>query len=79
MQYIVTVAHDEAEGVWYVESSEVPGLNAEAPTLDVLIEVIADVAPELIAANIASANVDAASTISVCVQHVVRAVRADAA
>jgi hypothetical protein len=79
MQYIVTVAHDEAEGVWYVESSEVPGLNAEAPMLDVLIDVIADVAPELVAANMPSAKVDAASTNSVCVQHVVRAVRADAA
>ena len=51
MQYTVTVAHDEGEGVWFVQSSDVPGLNAEAATLDALVEVVAELAPELVQAN----------------------------
>jgi len=56
MQYTVTVTHDEAEGIWFVETSDVPGLNAEASTLDDLVAVIADVAPELIASNLPDAG-----------------------
>jgi predicted RNase H-like HicB family nuclease len=52
MQLTVTVCHDEREGIWYVESSDVPGLNAEAPSYDELVEVIADLAPDLVAANL---------------------------
>jgi hypothetical protein len=48
MKYIVTVSHDAKEGVWYVQDSEVPGLNAEAPTFDALVEVIFDLAPDLL-------------------------------
>ena len=51
MQYTITVDHDETEQIWFVQSSDVPGLNAEAPTLDELVAVIADVAPDLIASN----------------------------
>lgn len=69
MQLIVTVAHDEIEGFWFVESSDVPGLNAEAPTLDELVEVIADLAPELIAANLPDAIRDG-EAIPLCVQYV---------
>lgn len=78
MQFTVTVSHDEAEGIWFVQSSEVSGLNAEAATFDELVQVIADLAPDLVAANFPDASVDAAD-ISVCVQHVVSARRADAA
>ena len=56
MELTVTVSHDELEGVWYVESSDVPGLNAEAATLEALIEVVADLAPELVAANLPEAS-----------------------
>ncbi|HUE46946.1 MAG TPA: DUF1902 domain-containing protein [Aestuariivirgaceae bacterium] len=56
MQFTVTVCHDEDEGVWYVQSSDVPGLNAEAPTLDALVEVVTDLAPELVAANLPDAG-----------------------
>jgi hypothetical protein len=48
----VNVSRDEQEGVWHVVSSDVPGLNAEAQTLDELIEIVADLAPDLIAANL---------------------------
>jgi predicted RNase H-like HicB family nuclease len=79
MQFTVTVSHDEQEGVWFVQSSDVPGLNAEAPTLDELVEVIADLAPELVAANLPDVSFEAGSTIPLRVQHVVNARRAPAA
>ncbi len=47
----VQVARDEDEGVWFVESSSIPGLNAEANTYEELLEVILDAAPDLIEAN----------------------------
>ena len=52
MQFTVTICRDEKEGVWFVESSNVPGLNAEAPTLDSLVEIITELAPDLVAANL---------------------------
>ena len=67
MQYTVTVAHDE--GVWFVQNSDVPGLNAEADTLDALIEVVAELAPELVQANGGDG-----SPVSIRVQHLLSAV-----
>jgi len=48
----VIVSRDEKESVWYILSSDVPGLHAEAGTLDELVAIIGDLAPELIAANL---------------------------
>jgi predicted RNase H-like HicB family nuclease len=79
MQFTVTVSHDEEEGVWFVQASDIPGLHAEAPTLDALVEVISDLAPELVAANLPNSGFDADSTIPLRVQHVVNARRAPAA
>ena len=59
--------------------SDVPGLNAEAPTLDALVDVIADLAPDLVAANLPGAIHEGGTPISLCVQHVVNARRAHAA
>jgi len=56
MEYTVVVSHDAKEAVWFVQSSDVPGLNAEAPTLDALVEVITDLAPDLVAANLPGAS-----------------------
>jgi len=63
----VSVSHDKDAGVWYVLSSDIPGLHVEANTLDELVSVIADVAPELIAANLPRNAADA----PVCIQHTV--------
>ncbi len=52
MQFTVTVSHDADEGVWFVQSSDIPGLHAEAATIDDLVEDITDLAPELVAANL---------------------------
>jgi hypothetical protein len=74
MQLIVTVSHDDEVDIWFVESSDVPGLNAEAPTLDSLVEIISDLAPDLIAANMPNTIRDG-TTVPLCVQHVVNARR----
>ena len=79
MQFTITVCHDEKEGVWFVQASDVPGLNAEAATLDALVDAIADLAPDLVAANLPGAVRESSAPISLCVQHVVNARRAHAA
>ena len=48
---VVNAARDNAAGVWFVESSDLPGLNVEAATLDELVEIVSDVAPDLMATN----------------------------
>lgn len=79
-QFTVTVCHDEAEHVWYVHASDLPGLHAEAPTLDALVAIIEDLAPDLVAANLPEdAQADALPEIPVCVQHLVMAKREHAA
>ena len=67
MSLTVSVSHDKDVGVWYVLSSDVPGLHAEAETLDEMVAVIAELAPELIAANLPGT----ATGTPVCIQHMV--------
>lgn len=45
---VVKAARDEEARVWYVESSDVPGLNAEAETLEALIEKLPPIVQDLI-------------------------------
>ena len=51
MAYRVDAAWDEEAGVWIATSDEVPGLCAEADSLDALIAVVLELVPELLAAN----------------------------
>ena len=71
----VNVSHDKLERVWYVLSSNIHGLHAEAETLDELVTVISDVAPDLIAANMPGTTTDTA----IRIQHTVSAKPARAA
>jgi predicted RNase H-like HicB family nuclease len=64
----VFVSHDAADGVWFVESSDIPGLNAEAESYEALVEIILDVAPDLIEVNVDDQNGDLPN-IPVLVQH----------
>ena len=73
MQFTVTVSHDDQEGVWFVQSSNVPGLNAEAPTLDALVEVITDAVPDLVAANLPEAGIERGAPIPLHLHHIVNA------
>lgn len=50
--YVVIASYDAEAAVWYVQASDIPGLNVEAETLEAFREVVEDVAPELVAANI---------------------------
>lgn len=75
----VTVQHDDQEGVWYVLSSDVPGLHAEAPTLDTLVEVIADLTPDLVDANLPDFVRSESGEIPLIITHMVTAKRATAA
>jgi hypothetical protein len=45
---IVKAGRDDEANVWFVESSDVPGLNLEAETLDSLIEMLPGAVLDLI-------------------------------
>ncbi|HEV7659174.1 MAG TPA: DUF1902 domain-containing protein [Allosphingosinicella sp.] len=47
----VHLAQDAETGLWYVASSQVPGLRLEAESVHELIRKVADAAPELIELN----------------------------
>jgi hypothetical protein len=79
MRFNVTVCHDVDAAVWYVQDSDLPGLNAEARTLDELVAVIEDVAPDLAYANLPPEEAEGLSAIPICIQHLVTAKRAFAA
>jgi predicted RNase H-like HicB family nuclease len=49
---LVILAHWDAEArVWWAQSDEIPGLVAEATTLDTIIENIKHIVPELLQLN----------------------------
>ena len=77
-EYAVRVRHDPEAGVWFVESSDIPGLNVESPSLDGLIEVVRDVAPELIEHNL-KPEAGSGSAYAISIQYVVEAPRLSAA
>ena len=51
LAYRVDAAWDEVASVWIATSDDVPGLCAEAATLEALIDIVLGLAPELLAAN----------------------------
>ena len=51
MTYRIDADWDNAAGVWIATSADVPGLHAEAASLEALIEVVVDLAPDLLVAN----------------------------
>ena len=71
----VNVSHDKQVSIWYVLSSDIVGLHAEAKTLDELVAVISDVAPDLIATNMPGTPADTA----IRIQHMVNTKPARAA
>ncbi len=50
-EYIVDVEWDDEARVWVATSADVPGLVSEAASLDVLLERVRAVTPELLADN----------------------------
>jgi hypothetical protein len=47
MKHSVTVGYDSG-GIFYVYSSDVPGLDAEAKSFDTLIGIVRETAPRLL-------------------------------
>jgi hypothetical protein len=46
--YVVNVAFDEATGRYYVDSSDIPGLNVETASFEELVEIARDAASDLL-------------------------------
>lgn len=51
MDYKIIIRRDAEAGVFFVEESDVVGLNAEASSWDDLVEIIHDLAPDLLRDN----------------------------
>jgi len=49
--FIIQVSLDSESGVYFVADSNVPGLHAEADSLDEMRDAIFELAPELLVAN----------------------------
>ncbi len=50
-EYEIKAMWDLEAGVWVASSEEVPGLCTEAETLEILIEKLKTIVPELLQAN----------------------------
>ena len=48
VSYLVKVGFDEAEHRYFVLYSDIPGLNVEAGAFEEFVEVVQDVAPDLV-------------------------------
>lgn len=77
MSFTVKVSYDDAARVWFIHETDVPGLHAEAATLDELVTIIEDVTPDLIPD--AQDLLAAPAGVPVCIQHIATAKRARAA
>lgn len=51
MYYEIRVEWDTEAGVWYIEDSNVPGLVAEAPTLEKMMALLRVRVPEMLEEN----------------------------
>jgi predicted RNase H-like HicB family nuclease len=50
-KFVIVVEWDEEAGVWFVDETDVPGLAAEADTLDDLVDRLKRLVPELLELN----------------------------
>jgi hypothetical protein len=57
MSYVVGVGYDKANHRYYVLSSDIPGLNVEDETFEVFVDVVLDVAPELIGRDLTGSKI----------------------
>ena len=57
MSYLVRVGYDESLRRYFVLDSDIPGLNVESEAFEDFIEIVRDVAPDLLGAAVAGANI----------------------
>ncbi len=70
----VHLARDAATGIWFIASSDVPGLRLEAATMHELVRQVEDVAPELVDLNfdeIAASRACAVSRRSIVIRPII--------
>ena len=70
--YKIWVEWDSEAEVWYVKKSHVPGLHAEAATQEELLEVLQELIPELMMANVFSRSKQAGTHVSVPIELISR-------
>lgn|GEM_PF-2087335 len=54
--FLVIAAWDANASVWFVQATDIPGLNVEADTLDAFESVVCEVAGVLIQSNVEDAG-----------------------
>ena len=57
MSYVVGVGYDKSNHRYYVLSSDIPGVNVEEETFEAFVDVVLDVAPELIGRELTGSKV----------------------
>jgi hypothetical protein len=58
MSLVVNIGFDPENKLYFVHDSDVPGLTVEAASVDEVIEIVRDVAPDLIGETAARAEFD---------------------
>ncbi len=58
MSYKVRAGYDHASNRYYVDESDIPGLNVEADTFEEFVGIVEDVAPDLLGQSAAGSKVD---------------------
>ncbi len=48
MSYTVKVGYDKDKHLYHVLAADIPGLNVEAETFEQFVEIVQDVAPDLL-------------------------------
>ena len=57
MSFIVRVGYDAEERVYFVRSSDIPGLHIESETFEQFVEIAIDAAPDLVGAKAVGASI----------------------
>ena len=58
MSYVVRIGFDAQESQYYVLSSDIPGLNVEAGSVDAFVAIARDLAPDLVGDHPAGSSID---------------------
>jgi len=58
MSFIVRIGFDPENKLYFVRDSDIPGLTVEAASIDAVIEIVSDVAPDLLGKQSPDAKID---------------------
>lgn len=57
MAYVVHVGQDSETHRYYVDASDIPGLNVEADTFEEFVNIVQDIAPDLLGQNASGSEI----------------------